>query len=53
MAKDLHMKMDDRLAETIQAWADTHHVTFSAAIHVLLTCAVNGAASQPVQENQR
>jgi hypothetical protein len=63
MSKDLHMKMDDGLAADIQAWADKHHVSFTAAVSVLCSRSLCGPDAldpppshdnaQPEQEIQR
>jgi hypothetical protein len=53
MSKDLHMKMDDQLAEAVQAWADTHHVSFTAAVHVLCSLALGDQDSSDPKEISR
>lgn len=36
------MKMDDQLAEAVQAWADKHYVSFTAAVSVLCAIGLDG-----------
>lgn len=42
MSKDLHMHMADGLAADIQAWADKHYVSFTAAVSVLCAIGLDG-----------
>jgi len=47
------MKMESNLAEAIQEWADTHHVSFTAAIHVLCSLALGDQDSSDPKEIRR
>jgi hypothetical protein len=51
-ASQVRPRIDPDLAARIQAWADRHYVTYSAALSMLVVLGLDASASEPPSTTQ-